>query len=55
MDELRNQIWDLLYRSEGPQRIETVADQLGVQPTEVREAIEHHWFQVQDEVVEIAY
>ena len=55
MDDLRNRVFDYLYRLAEPQALNAIADQLGEDPSAVQQAIEHPWFKVADGIVAIAY
>ena len=54
MDNLRNEIWDFLYRADRPQTIADIAQFVGSDEDTVRTAIIHDWFDVVDDVVTIA-
>lgn len=55
MDELRNEIFDLLYRGEGSKSISEIAGQVNQDGDTVREAIDHDWFSITEDQVTIAY
>ena len=55
IDELRNEIWDLIYRSGNAMSIADIAQQLNCDQDQVRSAVEHEWFQVSDDMVTVAY
>ena len=55
IDELRNEIWDLIYRSGNAMSIADIAQQLNCDQDQVRSAVEHEWFQVSDDTVTVAY
>ena len=55
MDELRNRIWDFLYRADGPRSIADIARNLDSANETVRLAINHDWFAVAGDEVTIAY
>ena len=54
MDELRVEIWDFLYRLREAKSIEEIAQNVDRDPEMVRMAVDHHWFDVVDDVVKIA-
>lgn len=54
MDELRTEIWDLLYRAQEPQSVEQIAESLGADAEGIREAVNHEWFTVSDGLVSIS-
>ena len=53
MDQLRVDIWDLIYRT-GPQTREQIAEALGADATMVATVVEHEWFEILDATVSIA-
>ena len=53
MEQLRVEIWDLIYKS-GPKSREQVAESLGIEPTMVTSVVEHEWFEIQDSKIQIA-
>ena len=55
MEDLRNQIWDFLYRADRPQTIADIAQHVGSDENTVRQAILHDWFDVVGDEVTIAY
>lgn len=55
MDELRNKVWDCLYRLAEPQTLDAIADQIGEDPNAIQQAIDHPWFLITDGMVTIAY
>ncbi len=54
MEELRIEIWDVLYRAGGAVSISDLAKSTGSSEEEVREAVSHAWFELTDESVQIA-
>ncbi len=54
MDELRNVIWDYLYRTRRPQSVESIASHVACDPQTIRAAIDHEWFEVTGDLVAIA-
>ncbi len=54
MDELRNLIWDYLYRTSRAQSVESIASQVAYDPQTIRAAIDHEWFEVTGDIVAIA-
>jgi hypothetical protein len=54
-DELREIIWEQLFRAKISQSIDEVAAQTGCEPTDVRAVVNHEWFTVADDRVSIAY
>ncbi len=54
MDDLRNRIWDYLYRRGEPQRVAIIADQMNETPDAIQQAADDPWFDVQDGLVAIA-
>jgi hypothetical protein len=55
MEELRDRIWDFLYRADGPKSISEIAQHFGSADETVRQAIQHEWFTVVGDQVTIAY
>jgi len=53
MDQLRDTVWDHLFRS-GPQTVEQIAGSLLVDASIVIAVTEHEWFEVLDSKVQIA-
>lgn len=54
MDDLRVEIWDFLYRAKTAMSVEDIAHNVDRDPEMVRLAVDHHWFDVVDDVVKIA-
>ncbi len=54
MDELRIEIWDLLYRAKEPKSITEIVEILDQDDATIREAIDHEWFTIVDDVVNIS-
>jgi hypothetical protein len=54
MDDLRNRIWDYLFRLGKPQPIVIIAEQLNVGSADIQQAVDHPWFDLQDGLVAIA-
>jgi len=55
MEELRNEIWDFLFKSNKPQPVDKIAMQLGRDRDTIGTAVHHEWFQVSQDEVSIAY
>ena len=55
MGELRNQIWDFLYRAGGSRSITDIAENIGSVNETVRLAVQHDWFVVVGDQVTIAH
>ncbi len=55
MDELRNEIFDYIYRDEGSKSIDEIAIYVDRDGETVRLAVNHDWFAVVKDVVTIAY
>ncbi len=53
MDQIRIDVWDLVFRS-GPQSISQIAETLPLEPREVEAAVDHAWFTLQNDIVSIA-
>ena len=53
MEQLRTEIWDLVYRS-GPQTVHQIAETLRLNPVMVNIVVDHEWFLRQGETVVIA-
>ena len=53
MDDLRIEIWDLIYRS-GPQSRDQIAELLGVDAATVATVVDHEWFEIFESKVRIA-
>ncbi len=54
MDDLRNRIWDYLFRRGEPQQVAIIADQMNETPDAIQQAADDPWFDVQDGLVAIA-
>ena len=54
MDELQVEIWDFLYRAQASKSVEEIAQNVDRDLETVRTAVDHHWFDVVDDVVAIA-
>ena len=54
-DELRDNIWDLLFRSKSAKSIDEIAALRQCDIEIVRAAVNHEWFTVSDNRVSIAY
>ena len=54
MDELRIEIWDLLYRAKEPKSIDEIAQLTGQETESVRAAVQCDWFTVEQDQVTIA-
>ncbi len=52
-EQLRANIWDHIYKS-GPQSVEQLAEHLQLSPQMVIGLVDHAWFSVQDNLVNIA-
>lgn len=55
MDELRIQIWDLLFRAKAPKSIPELAESTEQEKETVREAVDHDWFTVNQDLVAISH
>ncbi len=54
MEELRNEIWDYLYRLGERQQIAVIAEKLNKSSDEIQHAVDDPWFDVHDGWVAIA-
>ncbi len=54
MDELRIQIWDLLYHAQVPQTIGEIAESTDQDVETICAAVEHEWFTVDGDPVTIS-
>jgi hypothetical protein len=54
-DELRNRIWDHLFRAKAAQSIAEIATLTDCDMSMVNTAVNHEWFEVSDGRVSIAY
>ena len=54
MEELRIEIWDLLFRSGHPVSIDGIAQQIEKEADTVRQAVDHEWFTTADNRVAIS-
>jgi hypothetical protein len=54
-DELREIIWEELFRAKVSKSIDEVAALTGCERTDVRSAVSHEWFSVAGDRVSIAY
>lgn len=55
MDELRNQIWDYLFRTQSPQTLSEIATQTNLDLDTVMRLVDHPWFDLANDRVQIAY
>jgi hypothetical protein len=55
IEELRNAIWNHLFRAGTAKSVDELAALVALDPTHVREAVSHEWFSVNDNRVSIAY
>jgi hypothetical protein len=55
VDELREEIWDYLYRAGQSKSIDAIAQRVARDSATVREAVDHEWFQVQGGMVTISH
>ena len=53
MEQLRVEIWDLIYKS-GPLSREQLAESLKIEVETVASVVEHEWFEILDAKVQIA-
>ena len=54
IEELRNRIWDHLFRQGESQQIASIAEQLDETADVIKDAVQHPWFDVENECVAIA-
>lgn len=54
MDELRIQIWDLLFRAREPKSIDAIADSTDQDTKTILAAVDHEWFTVNQDCVTIS-
>lgn len=54
-DELREVIWEELFRGKAAKSIHEVAALTATDATDVRAAVDHEWFKVTGDLVSIAY
>lgn len=54
MDELRIEVWDLLFRADQSKTITEIAESVGRDDDTIRDAVEHEWFTVDDSYVTIS-
>jgi hypothetical protein len=54
-DDLREAIWEQLFRAKISKSIDEVAALTGCEPADVRAAVNHEWFTIADDRVSIAY
>ncbi len=55
IDELRESIWEHLFRTKATKSIGEIAALTGHEASAVRAAVEHQWFHTANEDVSIAY
>ena len=55
MDELRDEIWDYLYKPGQPQGLVDIATFANQDLETIRGVVNHEWFTVSNELVGIAY
>jgi hypothetical protein len=54
-DDLRNSIWDNLFRTKSAKSVDELAAFTGHSAEDVRVVLNHEWFSVADDRVSIAY
>ena len=54
-EQLRGEIWDYLYQERSSKSVTQIATLAAVDPTTVREAVDHEWFSVVGDQIAIAY
>lgn len=54
MEELRIQIWDLLYHAQVPKSIDAIAQSTDQDIETICAAVEHEWFTVDGDLVTIS-
>ena len=54
MDDLRDRIWDYLYRCGEPQQVAVIAEQMHETPNAIQQAVDDPWFDVREDFVAIA-
>lgn len=55
IDQLRDAIWEDLFRAKTPKSITEIASQTACDATDVLAAVNHEWFHVAGDQVSIAY
>lgn len=55
IDDLRDRIWEYLFKTQTPHSIEEIAVLAECDVTAVRVAVNHEWFAVAEDRVSIAY
>ena len=54
MEELRIEIWDILFRAKEPKTIGQLAQLTGRDEDSIRAAVDHEWFTITRDVVTIS-
>ena len=54
MDELRIEIWDLLFRANEPKSIGEIAESTNQEIETIRAAVDHEWFTIIQDLVTIS-
>lgn len=54
MDELRIEIWDLLFRANQPKTIRELAELTDQRIETIRAAVDHEWFTIIQDIVTIS-
>jgi hypothetical protein len=54
-DELRDAVWDNLFRIKSSKSIDEIATETNCSPYDVRHALNHEWFNIAGDTVSIAY
>ena len=54
MEDLRNRVWDYLYRCRQPKQLALIADEMNETPREIEQVVDDPWFDVRDGWVTIA-
>ena len=54
MEDLRNRVWDYLYRCRQAQQVPVIADEVNETPDRIYQVVGDRWFDVRDGLVSIA-
>ena len=54
MEELRTQIWDLLFRAKASKSIQEIGQLLNQELETIRVAVDHEWFLIDNDLVSIS-
>mgnify|MGYP007059574456 CR=1 FL=1 len=54
MEDLRNRVWDYLFRCREPKQVAIIAAEMNETPADIEQVVNDPWFDVRDGLVAIA-